>query len=97
MKSPFNDVGFITRRYLWNEQALSADEIYNDAVHTQPQETKHKDDISRSTSNNSSQAQEFYLPDVLIRVRVENDHSSKQVELFIVELGVQNSQFRQWF
>ena len=35
MKSPFNDGRFITRRNFWNEQALSADVIYIDAVHTQ--------------------------------------------------------------
>ena len=35
MKSPFNDGKFITRRNFYNEQALSADVIYNDAVHTQ--------------------------------------------------------------
>ena len=32
-----------------------------------PQETKHRDNISRSTSNNSSQAQECKFPDVLVR------------------------------
>ena len=60
-------------------------------------ETKYRDNISRSTSNNSNQAQKFNLPDVLVRVRVENDHSWKQVELFTVELGLQNTQFRKWF
>ena len=34
MKSPINDGRFITEINLWNEQALSADVIYNDAVHT---------------------------------------------------------------
>ena len=31
-----------------------------------PQETKHRD-ISRSTSNNSSEAQEWNLPDLFVR------------------------------
>ena len=31
------------------------------------QETKHRDNVSHSTSNNSSQEQEFNLPDVLVR------------------------------
>ena len=62
-----------------------------------PQETKHRDIISRSTSNNSSQAQEFNLPDVPTDSQSRNDHSSKQAELFIVQLGVQNSQICQWF
>ena len=35
MKSPFNDGKFITRTNFLNEQALTADVIYNDAVHTQ--------------------------------------------------------------
>ena len=62
-------------------------------------ETKRRDIISRSTSNNSSQAQEFYLPDVLLTGRVENECSwkKKKAELLIMELGVQNSQFCQWF
>ena len=34
-KSSFNDGIFITWRNFWNEQALSADVVYNDAVHTQ--------------------------------------------------------------
>ena len=36
-------------------------------VHQIPNETEHRDFISRSTSNNSSQAQERNLPDVLAR------------------------------
>ena len=32
-----------------------------------PKKTKHRDIISRSTSNNSSQAQERNLPDILLR------------------------------
>ena len=36
MKSPFNDERFISKRNLWNEQALSADVIFNDTDHTQP-------------------------------------------------------------
>ena len=35
IKRSFNDGGFITRRNFWNEHALSAGVIYNDAVHTQ--------------------------------------------------------------
>ena len=33
--SPLNERRFITRRKFWNEQALSAEVIRNDAVHTQ--------------------------------------------------------------
>ena len=36
-------------------------------------ETKHRDIISCGTSNNSSQAQKFSLPDVPLRVRDENE------------------------
>ena len=36
-----------------------------------PKETKHRDIISCSTSNNSSQAQEFNLPDAHETVRAE--------------------------
>ena len=71
-----------------------------------PQKTKHGDNISddsRSTSNNSSQAQEFNIPDVVANSPSRNARCSKQslssernTPLFIVELGVQNSQFRQW-
>ena len=35
MKSPFNDGRLITRKNFWNEQILSSDVIYNDAVYTQ--------------------------------------------------------------
>ena len=35
MKNPLDDRRFITRRNLWNEQAPSAEVIYNDSVHTQ--------------------------------------------------------------
>ena len=35
MKSPFNGGRFITRRNFRNEQALTADVVYNDAVQTQ--------------------------------------------------------------
>ena len=34
MKNSFNDEKFITKRNLWSKRALSADVIYNDAVHT---------------------------------------------------------------
>ena len=56
-------------------------------------ETKHRDIIPRSTSNNSSQAQERNLPEVLVRPpESKNEPSRKRVEL-----GMQNSQFHQWF
>ena len=35
MKSPFNDEKFINRRNFWDEQAPSAELIYNYAVYTQ--------------------------------------------------------------
>ena len=69
--------------------------------------TKHRYNIfnnSRSTSNNISQAKEFNIPDVLLNSSRRNAQNSKQGLLFecktsvsIVELGLQNSQFRQWF
>ena len=34
-KIPLNDRRFINRRNFWNEQELSAEVIYSDAVHTQ--------------------------------------------------------------
>ena len=40
-----------------------------------PQETKHRDIISRSTSNNRSQAQERNLPDVLLKQQSQNNYS----------------------
>ena len=97
MKSLLNDRRFISMRNFCYEQAPSSEVICNDAstlsiVQQIPQETKHRDVISCSTSYSSSQAQECNLPDVLVG-RVENDHSSKQVELFVVELEMQNSQF----
>ena len=68
------------------------------------QETKHRDNISCSTSHNSNQAQEFKFPDVLVNSPSCNTHNSKQgfsfesyTYLFIVKLGLQNSQFRQSF
>ena len=74
MRSPLNDIRFINRRHLRNKQALSAVVIYNDlsilrVVQQIPQGTR--DIISRSTSNNNSQAQEFNLPDVLVTVKDE--------------------------
>ena len=42
-----------------------------------PPKTKHRDIISRSTLNNSSQAQESNLPDALVTVRVENEPQLK--------------------
>ena len=51
MKSPFNDRRFINRRNYWNEQALSAEVIYNDAVHTE-----------RSTAEfQGNQTQKYFL------------------------------------
>ena len=51
MKTPFIDGRFITRRNFWNEQALSVDLIYNDAVHTQ-----------RNTADSTgNQTQRYYL------------------------------------
>ena len=78
MKSPFNEGEFITRRNSRNEQALSTKVIYNElstrsVVQQIPQETKHRDIISRSTSNNSSQVQEFNLLNALVTVRVKNE------------------------
>ena len=61
------------------------------------QETKHRDNISRSTSNNSSQSQEFNIPDVLVNSPNLNTQSIKKIALFIVELGVQSSQFHRKF
>ena len=34
-KSPSNDRRFIIRRIFWNNETLSAQVIYNDAIHTQ--------------------------------------------------------------
>ena len=70
MKSPFNEGKFINRRKFWDEQAPSAEVIYSDAVHTQrstadSKGNQNRDIISRSTSNNSSQAQEFNLSEHL--------------------------------
>ena len=69
-----------------------------------PQKIRHRDNISRSTSNNSSQAQEFSVPDVIVNSQSPNAQSSKQgllsecnTLLLIVKLGVQNTQFRQRF
>ena len=47
-------------------------------IHQIPQETKHRDIISRSTSNNNSQAQEFNLPNILLTIRVENKRIESQ-------------------
>ena len=67
MKSLLNDRRFINRRNFRSEQAPSAEVIYNDLVHTQRSTaySKHRDIISHSTSNNSSQAQEFNLSEHL--------------------------------
>ena len=63
-----------------------------------PQETKHRDNIS----NNSTQAQELNIPDVLVNSPSCNTQSSKQglssqcnTPLSIMEHWMQNSQFRQ--
>ena len=68
------------------------------------QETKHGHNISRSTSNKRSQAQEFNVLDVLVKsqvaiLRTQNKISlpSATLLLFIVELGVRNLQFHQTF
>ena len=69
-----------------------------------PRESNHRDFISRSTLNNSSQAQEFSIPVVLVNSPKRNIQSSKQglssecnTNLFIVKFGMQNSQFCQRF
>ena len=77
------------------------------AVQQISQETKHRDNISddsRSTSNNSSQEREFNIPGVFANSSRRNAQSSKQgfsseynTFLFIVEIDVENSQFRQKF
>ena len=72
------------------------------------QETKHRANISLRISNNSSQAQEFNIPDVLVTIQVailiaQNNVSlpSKSISvcapLFIIKLVVKNPQFRQRF
>ena len=72
MKSLLNDRRFISMRNFCYEQAPSSEVICNDAstlsiVQQIPQETKHRDVISCSTLNNSSQAQKHNLPDILVR------------------------------
>ena len=62
-----------------------------------PQETKRRKNISRNLSNNSSQVQEFNVPDVLLNSPSRNKNELKARSLFIVKLGVQNLQFRQRF
>ena len=69
-----------------------------------PQEIKHRDNISHSTSNDSTLAQEFDIPDKIVNSPSRNTQSSKQgflsesnAPLFIVKLVVQNSQFCQRF
>ena len=49
-----------------------------------PKKTKHRDIISQSTSNNSSQAEEFNLPNALLSGSVENESAESKVELIIV-------------
>ena len=56
-----------------------------------PQETKLRDNISdgsRSISNNSSQAQDFIIPDILINSPNHKEQELKVRSLFIVELGM---------
>ena len=80
---PLNDGRFITRSDFCNEQALLAAAIHNDAVHTQrstADSTENQND-SRSTSNNSSQAQEFNIPDVLVTIRVAILRAQSKVSL----------------
>ena len=43
-----------------------------------PLETKYRDNISRSTSNNSTQADEFNISDVLVNSPIRNTQSSKR-------------------
>ena len=72
-----------------------------------PQETKHRDNASSnscSTSNNSCEAQDFNIPVMLVNSLSHTTQNSKQglksqydTPLFIVELGMQNSQLCQWF
>ena len=100
IKSPLDDRRFITRRNFWNRQALLAAVIHSDAVHTQkiqqiPKETDYRvniPDVSRSTSNNSSQAQEFNVPDKLLNSLSHTTQTSSQglpsqcdTPLFIIE------------
>ena len=73
-------------------------------VQQTPLETKHRDNISRSTLDNSSKAQEFNIQDILVNSPSHDTQSSKKsllsecnTHLFILELGVQNSQFHQRF
>ena len=47
-------------------------------VQQTPQEIKHSENISRSNSNNSSQAQEFNISDVLVNNLSRNTQISKQ-------------------
>ena len=72
------------------------------------QETEHRDNISnesRSTSKNSRQAQEFNISDVIVKQSESQNSELKarclssecNASLIIVKLGLQNSQFRQWF
>ena len=49
------------------------------------QKTKHRDNISndsRSTSNNSSRAQEFNIPDALVTVRVAVHRAQSKVSIY---------------
>ena len=98
VESPLNGRWFINKNF-WNKQAPSAEVIYNDALHTQ---RRTADSTGTKISHVALQITAVKHKSVIFQthsltIRVENDHSSKHVELFIVELGVQNSQFRQWF
>ena len=85
MISPFYDRRFITRRNFFNEQALSTDVIYTEAIHTQRsiadstgnQTQRYISDDSHITSNNSSEAQEFNIPNILENSPSRNTQSSK--------------------
>ena len=75
------DVGrFITKRNFWNvnkhlqKRKLTITLSTLSVVQQIPQETKQKDNISRSNSNNRSQAQEFNIPDVLVKRPSRNNH-----------------------
>ena len=53
--------------------------LYTLSVEQQiPQETKDRENISRRNTNNSSQAQEFNILDVLVNSPSRNTQSSKQ-------------------
>ena len=67
MKNPLNNKGFINSRNFCNDQAPSAEVIYNNVVHTQRSTTNSTGKQTQSsTSNNSSQTQDCNLLDVQV-------------------------------